>query len=90
MARKDIQDIREDMALFDQLPEAYRRFLTEYPRGLFSADAFSVLEMKGGNVAAAIEYIRRRLPVPPDQEAPMVPRRRLRDRAFPLRPIVSR
>lgn len=66
------------MEVFDALPEEFRRFIAEYPRGLIATNCARVLDMHDGDVEAAKAYIMARLPVPADQLAPMVPRRRRR------------
>jgi len=50
------------MAAFDALPEAYRRFLADYPRGVKAAQAALLLRVCGGDVDEAIAEIRAALP----------------------------
>jgi hypothetical protein len=69
-------DAAARMEVWDSLPEAFRRWLMDYPRGLTTFDCARALDMHGGNVAKACAFIERRLPVPPDQRTPLVARPR--------------
>lgn len=51
------------MAAFDRLPETFRRFLAEYPRGVKAMAAAQLLAACGGDVEEAIHEIRVALPV---------------------------
>jgi len=51
------------MAIFDQLPPRYRRFLAHYARPVPADQAMNLLEACNGNVDEAIAEIRAHLPV---------------------------
>lgn len=51
------------MAAFDRLPQSFRRFLADYPRGVKATAAEQLLAACDGDVDAAIEEIRAALPV---------------------------
>jgi hypothetical protein len=51
------------MAMFDQFPLAYRRFLANYPPPIPPDQAKSLLEACDGRVDEAISEIRAHLPV---------------------------
>jgi hypothetical protein len=51
------------MAVFDEMPEEWRRFCAEYPRTARGSSLAEVLESVGGNVRQAQSVLRYLLPV---------------------------
>lgn len=51
------------MASFDALPAQYRRFLSDYPRGVKADQAAALLRACDGDVDEAIAEIRALMPV---------------------------
>lgn len=54
---------RAIMAIFDQLPPRYRRFLAHYARPVPADQAMNLLDACNGDVDEAISEIRAHLPV---------------------------
>lgn len=54
---------RASMAVFDEMPEEWRRFCAEYPRTARGSSLAEVLESVGGNVRQAQNMLRYLLPV---------------------------
>ena len=62
---RDIEKARVSMAVWDHLPEEYRRFCSEYPRTAPAGQLAEVLELCGGDVDAAKAMLRELMPARP-------------------------
>ncbi len=56
------------MAVFDEMPEEWRRFCAEYPRTARGSSLADVLASVGGNVRQAQNMLRTLLPVRSDHD----------------------
>ena len=59
---------RASMAVFDEMPEEWRRFCAEYPRTARGSSLADVLASVGGNVRQAQNMLRTLLPVRSDHD----------------------